>query len=96
MTKEDIDREMRAICKEMKSWRDVNKRLDYLIPPEAVRRRELYLMAREELVMVGNAMESGDRVGGRVHEAVYCLLKATLGLRSTNEGGDGSWDTTSF
>jgi hypothetical protein len=80
MTKKEIERALQEIYKEMKSWRDINSQLDYTISEDEVKRRELFLIAREEIYKLEQAKKSKDRLAEGVHEATYELLKVTMGL----------------
>ena len=80
MMRKEIERALEEIYKEMKSWRHINRELDYTISKDEVERRELFLIAREELYKLEEAKKSKDRLAEGVHEATYELLKATMGL----------------
>ena len=80
MTKKGIERALEEIYKEMKSWRYIDRELDCTITEDEVKRRELFLIAREELYKLEKAKKSKDRLAEGVHEATYELLKVTMGL----------------
>ena len=80
MTKKEIKRELQKIYKEMTSWPGINVKLNYKIPHDEVRRRELFLIGREELYRLENTIKSKDKLAEDVHEATYNLIKDTLQL----------------
>jgi len=80
MTKKEIKRELQKIYKEMTSWPGINAKLNYKISHDEVKRRELFLIGREELYKLEDTMKSKDKLAEDVHEATYNLIKATLQL----------------
>ena len=80
MTKKEIEKALEEVYKEMKNWRRTNSQSDYTISEDEVKRRELFLIAREELYKLEKAKKSKDRLAEGVHEATYDLLKVTMGL----------------
>jgi len=80
MTKKEIEEELTKIYEEMKSWSKVNRELNYVIPKDEVEKRELLLIAREELYKLENAKKSKSKLAENAHEATFKLIKATLNL----------------
>ena len=80
MTEKGIEAALEAIYREMKSWRNINRRLGYRIPADEVSRRELFFIAREELCRLEDAEKSGDRLAEGLHEETYELIKSTLAI----------------
>jgi len=80
VTTKEIERALEEVYKEMKSWRRTNSQSDYRISEDEVKRRELFLIAREELYNVEEAKKSKDGLAESVHAATYELLKATMAL----------------
>ena len=80
MTKKEIDGELEEIYKEMASWPRINKELGYKIPQDEISRRKLFLISRGQLYMLEEAKESRDRKAESLHEEIYKVAKATLGL----------------
>jgi len=75
MTRKEIDVALEEVYEEMTSWRDVNKRLGYEIPRDEVSRRELFLVAREELLMLEKAKNKRE---SSLHEAIYRRAKTQM------------------
>ena len=70
MTKKEIKRELQKIYTEMASWPGINAKANYKISDDEVKRRELFLIDREELC----------KLAEDAHEATDNLIKATLQL----------------
>jgi len=80
MRKKEIEEELNKIYKEMSNWPKINKELNYVISKQEVERRELFLIAREELCRLEDAKKSNNRLVENTHEATFKLIKATLEL----------------
>lgn len=78
MTKREIEAELRGIYREMGSWPNINAKLEYRIPTDEIKRRELFLIGREELYKLEDARKSKDKLTIGVHEAIYNLIRDTL------------------
>lgn len=87
ITKIRIDAALEEIYQEMTSWRDVNKRLGYRIPHDEVSRRELFFIAREELLMLEAAKKARNKRAASLHEETYDIVRNTLGFHQ-RPGGD--------
>lgn len=80
MTKKEIKRELQKIYTEMASWPGINGKLSYKISHDEVKRRELFLIGKEELYKLEDTMKFKDKLAEDVHEATYNLIKTTLQL----------------
>jgi hypothetical protein len=89
MTKKEIEKELTIIYEEMRNWRKANGGLNYVITKDEVERRELILIAREELYRLENAKKSKNKLAENAHEATVKLIKATLNLYQNPEDEKG-------
>ncbi len=80
MTKKEIKRELQKIYTEMASWPGINAKANYKISDDEVKRRELFLIDREELCKLEDTMKFKDKLAEDAHEATDNLIKATLQL----------------
>jgi len=80
MTKKEIKRELQKIYTEMASWPGINAKANYKISDDEMKRRELFLVDREELYKLEGAKKFKDGLAEDAHEATYNLIKATLQL----------------
>lgn len=80
MTIREIGNELEKIYREMASWPDINAKLNYVITDDEIRRRELFLIGREELYKLKNATKSKNKLDKELHESTYNLIKDTLEL----------------
>ncbi len=76
----EIRSELEKIYREMASWPGINAKLNYVITDDEVRRRELFLIGREELYKLEDATKSKDKLDKELHESTYNLIKDTLEL----------------
>lgn len=78
MTKIEIEKELRKVYKKMRSWPEINKKLNYIISKEEIERRELLLIGREELFRIETAKKTKSKLVENMHAATFGLIKATL------------------
>jgi hypothetical protein len=76
MIQREIEKELNKIYREMKSWRVVNKKLNYVIPEKEVRKREELLSLRQILCKVDDAIKEGDKSKEYFNLALYYLTKS--------------------
>ncbi len=72
--------EMNEIVAEMTSWSNINNQPNYVISEAEVRRRELVLIAREELCLFDDAKKSGDKPAENFHRDLFEVMKAHLAI----------------
>lgn len=78
MTKSAIDAELRKIYKERQSWPVINKQLNYEIPSNEIRRRELVLYAQYLLNKIENAKGERNRQIASFNCELFKLIRKYL------------------
>jgi hypothetical protein len=69
MKNKEITEHLKKIYKELDSWSEVNKKLNYNIPPDEIRRREAVLITQQVLYQIQEAKKLKDKT------KEYCLTK---------------------
>lgn len=76
MTKREIENELQKIYKEMRRWRKINKKLNYMIPSHEISRRESILSLQQILYKIEDAKKEGDKNKEYFNLSLYYLTKS--------------------
>lgn len=75
MTIKEIEKELKKIYKDIKSWRRINKRLKYKIPKEEIYRRGAIFSLQHILYDIEDAKRKKDKDKEYFNLASYYLTK---------------------
>lgn len=75
MTKKEIEKELNKIYKEMTRWPNLNKKLNYKIPPRIIEKRRTIFSMRQILYDIENAKENRDKKKANFLSGLYYMTK---------------------
>lgn len=78
MNKQQIEKELSKVYKEIKSWPLVNKKLNYIIPEDEVARRQELFCLQQILYKIEDAKKGRDKSKEYFNLALYYLTKSAL------------------
>ena len=75
ITSKQIEKELEVIYAEMRSWPEINRKLNYVTPKDEVSRRESILRLPQILYRIQDAIKEGNKNEEYFNLALYCLTK---------------------
>ncbi|MDI6760593.1 MAG: hypothetical protein QMD05_07170 [Candidatus Brocadiaceae bacterium] len=84
MTKKEIERELERVYKEMKSWSEINKRLNGVVPKEEILRRELILLLQQILYRIEDAKKEGNKNKEYFNSDLFKVIRPRTICREKN------------
>ena len=76
MTNKELEKELAKTHKEMHSWPEINRKLDYAITEHEVNNRELVLSLQQILYRIEDAKKEKDKNKEYFNSALYYLTKS--------------------
>lgn len=78
ITSKQLEKELERIYAEMRSWPEINRKLNYVIPKDEVSRRESILRLPQILYRIQDARKEGSKNEEYFNLAVYYLTKMAV------------------